>query len=176
VICVSDEDLFDYWTGDVDTARGAELEEHLFSCDKCAAANEELARLFEATRGAIPFVISHNQRERLSASGTRIQVTEVQAGVQASMRFTPDVDLHVFALRGDLAHAEHIDVEILSPTGEVAAVYERVPFDRGNGEILVACQRHYEGMFSGNPIFRVLVTERGQQGSARNYVVDHNWR
>ena len=173
--CISDDKLVEYWSGDIVGDECDALEEHLFTCDKCSAANVELAGLVEALRETIPFVISHGQRDRMRARGARVYVTDVVPDVHSSIRFTPEVDLHVFALRADLRRAERVDVTIFSPTGEVGAVYEHVPFDVSSGEILIACQRHYEGMFPGDPVFRVEVTEAGSRRDLK-YVVEHNWR
>jgi len=173
--CISDEQLVAYWAGDLVGDERDALEDHLFACDRCAAANDELAPLVEALRETVPFVISHGQCERMRARGVRVQVTDVVPDVHASIRFTPEVDLHVFALRAELGRADRVDVTIFSPTGEVGAVYEHVPFDASSGEVLIACQRHYEGMFSGDPVFRVEVTEAGARRDA-DYVVEHNWR
>jgi hypothetical protein len=87
------------------------------------------------------------------------------------------VDLLVFALRGDLSQADRLDVEIASPTGEPKYLLENVPFDRQRGEVLIACQRHFEDMFpAGDPIFTVRAIEAGKQRSVGEYVVTHVWR
>jgi len=56
-------------------------------------------------------------------------------------------------------------------------VLEDVPFDRQTGEVLIACQRHYEGMFpAGDPIFSVHAVEAGERRAVGEYVVTHVWR
>jgi hypothetical protein len=92
-------------------------------------------------------------------------------------KFSPDVDLLVFELQTDVAKADRVDVEIASPTGEPRYVLEDVPFDRKTGEVLIACQRHYEGMFpAGDPIFSVHAVEGGERRAVGDYVVTHVWR
>jgi hypothetical protein len=90
--------------------------------------------------------------------------------------FAPDVDLLVHALHGDMANADRVDVEIASPTGALDHTCENVPFDRAKGEILIACQRHFEGLIASDPIYRVRVVEAGTRRAVGNYVVTHVWR
>lgn len=150
-----------------------------------AASTEDLVQqvlltVLQALRDQLPFVISHAHRERLQVAGTRIAVTDVapthDATSRPSARFTPNVDLLVFALHGDVSSADRVDVEIASPTGEPRYLLEDVPFDRETGEVLVACQRHYEGMFPGDPIFTVHAVEAGEHRTVGDYVVAHVWR
>lgn len=54
---------------------------------------------------------------------------------------------------------------------------EQVPFDRAKAEVLIACQRHYEGMFPANdPVFHVHAVEGGERKHVGDYVVVHEWR
>jgi anti-sigma factor RsiW len=120
--CPSYETLVALWAGELNDAEAAAVDEHLFGCDACAAATERLAKVVGTLREKLPFVISHAHRERLEAAGTRIAVTDVEPTLdptlRPSARFTPNVDLLVFALRGDVSSADRVDVEIASPTGE----------------------------------------------------------
>ena len=180
-LCLSHETLVALWAGELDAAEAAAVDEHLFGCDSCARATERLAKLVGTLREKLPFVISHARRERLEATGTRIYVTDLEPirdpTSRRSARFKADVDLLVIALHGDLSHADRVDVEIASPTGEPRYVLEDVPFDRQTGEVLIACQRHYEGMFpAGDPIFSVQAVEAGRRRAVGEYVVTHVWR
>ena len=179
--CPSYETLVGLWAGELDESEAAAVDEHLFACDSCAAVTEHLASVVGGLREKIPFVISHAHRERLAEAGTRIHVTQVEPtpdrSASKSARFTPDVDLLVFALRGDVSKADRVDVEIASPTGEPRYVLEDVPFDRKAGEVLIACQRHFEGMFpAGDPVFSVHAIEAGARRAVGDYVVTHVWR
>ena len=156
------------WTGELEEAEAAAVDEHLFGCDACAATTERLAKVVGAMREELPFVISHAHRVRLEAAGTCIAVMDFEPTLDPTLRptarFKPDVDLLVFALRGDVSSADRVDVEIASPTGEPRYVLEDVPFDRQTGEVLIACQRHYEGMFpAGDPVFSVHAVEFGKR-------------
>lgn len=178
--CPSCETLVALWAGELDESGAAAVDEHLIACDSCAAATQRLATLVGALREKVPFVISHAHRERLVAAGARIDVTELDPSpdrtATKSARFAPDVDVLLFALRGDISNADRVDVEIASPTGEPRYLLEDVPFNRKRGEVLVACQRHYEGMFPGDPIFSVHAVEAGKRRVVGDYVVQHVWR
>jgi hypothetical protein len=179
--CPSYETLLALWAGELDDSEAATVDEHAFACDSCAAVMERLAKIVGALREKIPFVISHAHRDRLATAGTRIHVTELEpmpdSTRRKSARFTPDFDLLVFALRGDVEKADRVDVEIASPTGEPRYVLEDVPFDRKTGEVLIACQRHFEGMFpAGDPIFSVHAIEAGKRRAVGDYAVTHVWR
>jgi hypothetical protein len=132
-------------------------------------------------REELPFVISHAHRVRLEAAGTRIAVMDFEPTLDPTLRptarFKPDVDLLVFALRGDVSSADRVDAEIASLTGEPRYVLGHVPLDRQTGEVLIACQRHYEGMFpAADPVFSVHALEFGKRRAVGEYVVTHVWR
>ena len=160
--------------GELDEADASACDEHIFGCDACAAAAERLASLTLALREVIPPVISRAYRERLIAKGTRVQLTHVDADHPSHARFAADIDLLVHVLRGDLSRAERVDVEILAPDGTPRASVPYVPFDGVAGEVLIACQRHYEQW--GDPIFRVLAFEGGERRRVGDYTVRHVWR
>jgi Putative zinc-finger len=178
--CPAYETLVALWAGELPEAEAFVVDEHLFSCDACAAASERLAQVIGGLRATIPFVISHAHRDRLVSAGMRVHVTSVDPGrdpsVRRRARFAPDVDLLVFALRADVTRADRVDVDIVSPTGSLKHALEGVPFDRDTGEVLIACQRHFEGMFPTDPIFTVHAVEAGERRTMGDYVVTHIWR
>jgi len=178
--CPQFETLVALWAGELAEAEAARVDDHLFSCDACAAASERLAHVVGGLRAKLPFVISHAHQKRLVSSGTRMLVTPLDPGVDPTnrkrARFAPDVDLLIFALRADISRATRVDVDIASPTGSPGYALEDVPFDREKGEILVACQRHFEGMFPADPIFTVHAVESGERRPLGQYVVTHVWR
>jgi hypothetical protein len=177
--CPASADTFTaLWAGELTDAEAAAMEEHLFLCDSCSDYSEGVGAVIEALREKLPFVISHAHRERLIASGQRVAVTEIEPtldpAVRKSARFTPDVDLLIFALRGDVSNADRVDVRIAA--GDKAHLLEDVPFDRDSGEVLICCQRHFEGMFESDPIFTVQSVKAGQRQPVGEYIVTHVWR
>lgn len=170
------EKLVALWTGDLADAEAAALEEHLFQCDRCSDASDELGKLIGSLRELIPPVLSHALRDRLVGRGVRVLHTPVESNVSARARYVPDVDLLVHVLKGDLSHAERVDVEILTPDGVPRLRFEAVPFDARAGEVLVACQRHYEVELPGDPTFRLHAVEGGVERCVGQYFVFHEWR
>jgi hypothetical protein len=153
------------------------LERHLFSCDECAAASEQLGRLIGGLRQVVPPAISHALRDKLAAAGQRILFTPCEPDGDATARFASDVDLMVHALRADVSKAERVDIEVLQADGGLRVSLDDVPFDAETGEVLVACQRHYRMMFreGEQPTFRVHVTEGGKKRRVGDYRVVHIW-
>lgn len=178
--CPAKETLVALWAGELEESEAAAVDEHVFGCDPCSAAVESIASIVGALRETIPVVISHAHRDRLIASGQRVDVTVVSPTPDRSAtetaRFRPDVDLLVFALRADLADADRVDVKLVGQTGTPEMVLEDVPFDRASGEVLICCQRHFEGMFEGDPVFSVQSMKAGQRKPLGEYIVAHVWR
>jgi hypothetical protein len=164
------------WTGDLGPDDAAAAEEHLFACDECAAASDRLAKLVGALRGIIPPIVSHAQRERLVRAGARLGITIVSPSTTADAYFKRDVDLLIHVLRADLSRAERVDFDVVRPDGVVALTLEHVPFDAKAGEVLVACQRHYQGLYpGGDPTFRVHAINAGGERDTSEYIVVHHW-
>jgi hypothetical protein len=171
------ETLVALWAGELDSGAGERVEQHLFACDVCAASSDRLGQLVVGLRQIVPPVISHAHRDRLLARGMRIGQTPVAAGIDADAYFTADLDLLVHVLKVDLADADRVDVEILDPAGVAQLQLAHVPFDAAAGEVLIACQRHYQydSAFPGDPVFQVLVHRGGVQRQAERYFVRHHW-
>jgi hypothetical protein len=171
------EKLVALWAHDLPPEEAHAIEEHLFACEACDAASDRLGRLVGGLRDAIPPVISAAHRDRLAARGVRIRFTPCDVGAPATARFASDVDLLVHGLRADLSRAERVDVEVIGPDGVARVSLEHVPFDRSSGEVLIACQRHYEHVFPPgvDPIFRVHAHEGGARRRVGDYLVHHIW-
>jgi hypothetical protein len=168
------ETLVELWAGELDPAQAETIEEHLFGCDECAARSDRLAGVVAELRDAIPPIISHAHEARLLERGMRIRRTTATSEEAATARFEPDVDLIVIALRGDLSTADRVDVDLVMDGG-AASTFESVPFDRGTGEVLVACQRHYEPM-GNEAVFRVHAIEGDARRQVGEFRVHHVWR
>jgi hypothetical protein len=166
---VTYEQLVDHWLGDA----GEQIEDHVFECADCGRQYTQLADLCEALGGFVPPVISHAYRDRMIARGARVVTTPVEAGVPAHATFANELDYLIHVLHGDFSRAERIDIAIVAPDGS-ARVLERVPFDARNGEVLIACQKHYRFAYPGDPDFVLTVSEGGSTRKA-SYRVNHTW-
>jgi hypothetical protein len=163
------ETLVALFAGELDERAVDAAEAHVFACDACAASHARLAELVMATRDLVPPVISAAHRDRLLAAGKNLVVTQVTPETVPTARFAPGVDLLIHALQGDLTGAERVDVELVGP----GFVLEHVPFDPVAGEVLIACQRHYQAF--GDTRFRVHAYRGGRRETVSEYYVDHLW-
>jgi hypothetical protein len=166
------ETLVALWAGEADDS----VEEHLFECDTCAANAAQLDSLLGAMLEMIPPIVSHAQREQLAARGLVLRDLAFEPGDHKEAFFAPELDVFVFKLRGDLAAAERVDVEIVVPYLHVELPY--VPFDAARGEVLVACQQHFR-VFQQNdvdvPEFRVFAHSGGTRRHVGSYFIKHVW-
>jgi hypothetical protein len=171
------ETLVALWAGELGPAESEPVEQHLFGCDSCASTSDRLGQLVAGLWQLIPPVISHAHRDRLLARGLRIRHTPVDAGVDADAHFAGDVDLLVHVLKADLTGAERVDVELLDPQGVSRLQLAHVPFDPQAGEVLIACQRHYqhEGVLTSDPVFQVHAYQGGVRRQVGSYFVRHHW-
>jgi hypothetical protein len=178
MICpVPFETLVALWAGDLPDSEASAIEEHLFSCESCANAAQRLARVMEALGESVPPVISAAHRDRLAAAGLKLLHTTCEANGEATARFS-DNDLMIHVLRGELTDAERVDVELIAG-GDVIIVVENVPFARESGEVLIACQRHYEHAFGpagADPRFRLWAQRGTERRKVGDYHVIHIWR
>jgi hypothetical protein len=171
------ETLVALWTGDLGPDESDRAEQHLFACDACADASDRLGKLAAGLWQVIPPVISHAHRDRLVAAGTRIRYTPVKAGVETDAYFVPDVDLLVHVLEADLTGAERVDVQLLDAQGVVRLELAHVPFDGQTGEVLIACQRHYQHneALTSDPVFQVHAYQGGVRREVGSFFVRHHW-
>lgn len=165
------------WSWELSPETAETVEAHLFACDTCAQASDRLGKLVAGLREIIPPVISHGLRDRLAAGGMRLRHTPVESGVDTDAHFTADVDLLVHVLKGDLSRAERVDLEVQDTSGVTYFQFPHVPFDPRTGEVLLACQRHFEHVTEppGDPVFRVHAFEGGVRRHVGRYFVRHHW-
>jgi hypothetical protein len=168
------ETLVELWTGELAEDQAGAIEEHVFSCDTCAALSARLARLTTRLRELIPPVISQAHKERLEKGGLRIHVTPALAGELVHVRFSADRDLLVHALRGDFTAVDRVDLEVGTDDDPPRIHVTAAPFDAARGEVLIACQRHYQEL--GDLVyFQMHVVKDGVRQPAGRYRVHHEW-
>lgn len=170
------ETLVALWTGELSEEEARPLEEHLFECDACAEVSRRLGLLVTELRAHLPVVLSHAHRARLAAAGMRVRNTEVQPGIDARVFFAPDLDLLVHVLRADLAGIERVDLEFVTAEGPPLLAVQDVPFDPGSGEVLLACQRHFQAIFpTFDPFIQMIAHKGDTRWQVGRYLVHHEW-
>ncbi|MCL4799080.1 MAG: zf-HC2 domain-containing protein [Burkholderiales bacterium] len=135
--------LAEYWLGELDAAREAELDEHLLGCGQCSAALAELAELAGGIRalvsaGAVRAVVTDAFLERLAAAGLKVREYRVPPGGSVNCTVAPDDDLLVSRLEAPLAGLEQVDVVLLDVPGKAYERLRDVPFDAKAGAVVVA--------------------------------------
>ena len=117
-------------------------------------------------------MISPAQLEALHARGLAIVETAFVAGQRTPVAFAPGVDLLVHRLGGlDLTRAERVEVVVRSESSGVAQE-PFAPFDRERGEVLIACQRHFD-VFPRDVVFDVRVFRGAAPPETAAYLVPH---
>jgi hypothetical protein len=135
--------LVDYWLGELDAAREAELEEHLFSCETCSAHLRDLVRLGEgikrATRaGSVHAVVPAAFILRLQASGLRVREYRLQPGGGVNCTVAPDDDLVIAHLHAPLGDVQRLDLLVDDVTSGARWRAEDVAFDPAAEEVVLA--------------------------------------
>jgi hypothetical protein len=134
--------LTDYWLGELDGARDAELEEHLFGCEACSALLRDLMRLGEGIKhamraGRVPAVLTAAFIRRLQESGMRVREYRLQPGGSVNCTVAPDDDLVIAHLHAPLAGVQRLDLLFDDVTTGVRWRAEDVAFDASSDEVVV---------------------------------------
>lgn len=138
-------ELVNYWAGDVSGEVGAGYEEHLFGCQACSALSARVAALTETLRVLIPPALTPEQLELLRVRGLTIVDNPMQPGERREVVFPARADILLNRLCGlSLERAARVDFVMRSEqTGDVIGAIDDVPFDREQGAVLIACQKHF---------------------------------
>jgi hypothetical protein len=168
------ERLLDYLLGELSAEDEDQLEAHIFACGQCGAEAERLAGLATAIQRAIPPILTRSRFEALESAGVVSQVTVMQPGDVTRVFFPPPGKALVLRLGGaDLGQAQHLDVDLRTPTGETVVRLADVPFDAARGEVLVACQRHFAETFPRDLVFVLEDVSGDARRSLAEYTVLH---
>lgn len=134
-------DLLDWWLGDLAAAESDAFEEHLFACEHCRPAAQELSGIETGLRdivrmGGIGFVPSASVLERLQRDGVRMRAYRLTPGDTVPCTVAADDELVVTRLAADLAGVDEVDVSMTG--GAIAIHLSGVPVERSRGEVVFA--------------------------------------
>ena len=168
--------LVDYWAGDLGEAETAAVDEHLFGCADCTASSARVAAVAEALRAEIPSVLLRSAVDRMRARGARIRENGFAPGDRREVEFAADAELLIHRLGGlDLTGAERIDLRITSEsTGALVSALQAVPFDRAEGAVLIACQRHYAAL-PHDTVMSLSIHAAGAPPRTATYTILHRF-
>lgn len=171
---VSHERWVSYWANDLPADEVTAIDDQLFACDACAAEGQRTSNIVQAFRSMIPPVLSTDQAAALRGRGPVIRENDFSPGVRTSVLFDRDAELLIHHLRGlELDDAERVEVIIRSESHGTLFEEPFAPFDRGRGEVLIACQRHFAAL-PPDVAFDVRVYRTGAAApSMSTYLIPH---
>lgn len=170
------ETLVAYWSGDLTPGEVDAVEEHAMGCAACTEASARVAAVAQAIRAQIPPFVTPESVAKLRARGLRVVDNPVRPGERRRVHFEQDVDILLHRLGGlDLKRAERVEVTVkVEETGDVIFQNHDAPFDRENGEVLIACQRHFS-IYPPNIVFEVRSRDPMQQETLSVFTVPHEF-
>jgi hypothetical protein len=168
------EALVAYWADDADAAETDRVDEHLLGCETCSAESARVAAVAGALRALLPPFLDHARLEALRARGFRIRENPVRPDQRQPVVFAADIDLLIHKLEGlDLTAATNVSITItVEETGALILAEPTVPFDRGSGEVLIACQPHFAG-YPPNVIVEVRTSDASGSQRTQRYPLPH---
>jgi hypothetical protein len=170
----SSDRLADYLAGLLEESHSEELEAHLFSCRICATESERLFALAAAIREAVLPVLSPERFQELGREGRIAEVNTMSPGQVVETLYPPGDKVLVHRLGGsDLSRARRVDVALFDLEGRALVRYDDIPFDAARGEVFMACQRHFAGVYPQDIVFSVEVAEGERREEANRYTVLH---
>ena len=166
------ETLLAYWLGELEAAKEAPVEEHLFACAHCTARLEELAALAGAIRaavrgGRVAAVVSGPFLEALRRQGLRIREYRVPPGGRADCTLLTGEHAVVGRMQAALDGVKRLDaLKRLEVAGKVTETrVEDVPFDPAAGEVLILPSAAWLRTMPANTmrVRLVAVEEKGER-------------
>ncbi len=153
------EQLVAYWTGELDDSEVDGLDEHLVGCATCSAESARVTALTQALQELVPPVIDHAALAALHARGHQIRDNVIQPNDRHVAVFGAGTEFLIHRLRIDLSLSTTVGVTVtVEETGAVLLHEPSVAFDRDTGEVLIACQRHFQA-FPPNIVIEVCARD-----------------
>jgi hypothetical protein len=172
--------LLEYWLGELDEAREAQLDEHLLGCGRCSEALQELVVLADAVRaavrgGAVNAVLTDGFVKRLAAEGLRLREYRTPHNGSVYCTVAPDDDLLITRLDAPLAGVERLDLERLGEEGAVLERLRDVPFDAAAGEVVFASRMQRIRALPATTVrMRLLAVESAGERLVGEYTFHHS--
>jgi hypothetical protein len=174
MICLSPIDaavLADYWLALLPKDEEDAVEEHLFSCDGCAAALREIIALGEGVRnvareGSLLMIVNDAFVECATKRGLRVRQYAPPRSGSVECTVTAEDDLLIGRLTADLSEETRIDLSLCDEHGVEQARLPDIPFQAGAPAVLFQQSITYaKAAPSGVLIARLLAA--GDAGSER---------
>jgi hypothetical protein len=137
---IVDDALLDWWAGELSSARGRRVEEHLLSCAECSARAGTVRELAEGVRqlvreGGLPIAVLPAIVERLHREGRRIREYRVTPGGGVQCTVGPEDDVVLARLVADLHDVSRLDLVVRVDANPEQRLAD-LPFDATAGELM----------------------------------------
>ena len=153
---------------------GDALEDHLFTCDRCAERAATLETLTRGLASTPPALLTPERRRRLEASVHPLPVVSVSPGERATIQLGGAAQLGLWVMRAALAGVERLDCELRATDGSPLTTHTDVPFDAERGEVVLACQTHYRDLgYPADIRVRVVAVEPSGRRELGEYHLHH---
>lgn len=171
--------LLEYWLGELDETREADLDEHLLGCGQCGASLQTLVDIADGVRaavsaGVVGAVFSGAFLKRLAAQGLRIREYRVPQNGSVNCTVAPDDDLLIARLDAPLAGIERLDLERDGDEVQGVLRVRDVPFDADTGEVIVASPiDRVRAMPASISRMRLVAVDRSGERIVGEYTFNH---
>ena len=168
--------LVDYWANELSPSEEDAVEGHVFGCAACTSESARVASVTEALRALVLPAVTRRRIDALRARGHRIEENAFSPGERREVDFAAGVDFLIHRLEGlDFADAERVSFRVVAEsTGETLGELDGVPFERAEGAVLVACQRHYASL-PADTVFDVSIHTTSGAVRKAEYTVLHRF-
>jgi hypothetical protein len=176
------DDLLDYWSGDLDAAASADVEEHVFACERCAARLAEVESIAESVRrvtaaGRFRAAVAPSLVDLLAARGLRIRTYRPRLGETIPCGAARDDELLVVRAAVDLRGVTRLDLVACDEAWQPRERQVDVPFDRARGEVVLA-ERVDLPELASPQVFRIrlLAVDAGGERELGTFAMAHDPR
>jgi hypothetical protein len=171
--------LVDYWLGDLDAARGNEVERHLFACGECCVTLERIAKLAGGIRalvrrGAIAAVVTPGFVEALGEAGLRVREYRVPCNGSVHCTVAPEDDLLISRLQAPLAGVGRLDLVTVGGEGVAPQRLADIPFSAAADEVVIVPRiDRIRALRESTETVQLIAVERGYERVLGEYRFFH---
>lgn len=173
--CPSLERLAEWFLGASDEEESNRVEEHIFSCDRCADRATRMEALVQRLRTALPPVLTPERRKSLEEGARELPVTAVSPGTSATLLFEKGSEIGFWLMQQDLSGVERVDCQLLAEDGSPLFSLPDVPFDAERHEIVLACHVHYRLTGPADMVARVTSVDAAGERRTTEYRLMHRY-
>ena len=176
---VSSADIFEYWAGELDSRDEERIENHVFTCARCAAALAEGEALAGGLRslvrsGTFHSLVSESVLNRLARDGARVRTFSVHPGDVVPCAVWEDDEVIVTRLRGDFSGVENVSVVATLGSGKELSRSDGIAVRPGQEELIEATSAEWIRQLPATTVrFRVTTTRDGKEQLLGEYTLTH---